>query len=71
MRASSPIVKGLRKLHTMGIGLMDGREFTSLDEAHSASTIIVTHSFAKRLWPNKSAVGEQVLVGCQAPKPLK
>jgi predicted permease len=54
---------------TMGIGLMAGREFTSLDEARSASTIIVTDSFAKRLWPNKSAVGEQVLIGCQAPKP--
>ena len=51
MRASSPIVKGLRKLHTMGIGLMDGREFTSLDEARSASTTIVTHSFGNASGP--------------------
>jgi len=57
--------------HTMGIGMLAGREFTALDEPREAATIIVTDSFAKRLWPNKSPVGEQVLVGCQAPKPLE
>jgi predicted permease len=55
--------------HTMGIGLITGREFTSFDEPREASTIIITDSFAKRLWPNTSAIGEHVLIGCQAPKP--
>jgi hypothetical protein len=55
--------------HTMGISMLAGREFTALDEPHESSTIIITDSFAKRLWPNTSPIGEQVLVGCQAPKP--
>ena len=55
--------------HTMGIGMIAGREFTALDESHESSTVIVTDSFAKRLWPDTSAIGEQVLIGCQAPKP--
>jgi predicted permease len=55
--------------HTMGIGMVAGREFTSLDEPRESATIIVTESFAKRLWPDTSAIGELVLVGCQAPKP--
>jgi macrolide transport system ATP-binding/permease protein len=54
--------------HTMGIGMVAGREFTALDESRESSTIIVTDSFAKRLWPGTSAIGEQVLIGCQAPK---
>jgi putative ABC transport system permease protein len=55
--------------HTMGIGLIAGREFTSLDEPRESSTIIVTDSFAKRVWPNTSPIGEHVLIGCEAPKP--
>jgi putative ABC transport system permease protein len=53
--------------HTMGIGMIAGREFTSIDEPRESSTIIVTDSFAKHFWPNTSPIGEQVLIGCQAP----
>jgi len=54
--------------HTMGITMIAGRDFTSLDEPRESSTIIVTDSFAKRFWPNTSPVGERVLIGCQAPQ---
>lgn len=54
--------------HTMGIGMMAGREFTSIDERRESSTIIITESLAKRLWPNTSPIGERVLIGCQAPQ---
>jgi len=53
---------------TMGIGMMAGRDFTSIDEPRDSSTIIVTDSFAKRFWPNSSPIGKQVLIGCQAPQ---
>ncbi len=54
--------------HTMGIGMIAGRDFTSIDQPRESSTIIITDSLAKRLWPNTSPIGEQVLIGCQAPQ---
>lgn len=54
--------------HTMGIGLVAGREFTSLDESQESATIIVTESLAQRLWPTTSPIGAQVLLGCQDPQ---
>jgi predicted permease len=54
--------------HTMGIGMIAGRDFTAIDEPPASSSIIITESFAKRLWPNTSPIGERVLIGCQAPQ---
>ena len=51
----------------MGIGMTAGRDFTSLDEPRDSSSIIVTDAFAKHFWPDSSAVGEHVLIGCQGP----
>ena len=53
---------------TMGIGMIAGRDFTSIDLPRESSTVIITDSLAKRLWPDTSPVGEQVLIGCQAPQ---
>jgi hypothetical protein len=50
----------------MGIGMIAGRDFTSIDLPRASSTIVITDSLAKRLWPNTSPIGEQVLIGCQA-----
>ncbi|PYQ80091.1 MAG: hypothetical protein DMG01_07110, partial [Acidobacteria bacterium] len=33
-----------------------------------SSTIVITDSLAKRLWPNTSPIEERVLIGCQAPQ---
>jgi len=54
--------------HTMGIGMIAGRDFTSSDLPRESSTIVITESLAKRLWPNASPIGERVLIGCQAPQ---
>jgi predicted permease len=54
--------------HTVGIGITAGRDFTSIDLPHEASTIVITESLAKRLWPNRSPIGERALVGCQSPR---
>jgi predicted permease len=51
---------------TMGIPVVAGRDFTSIDLPRDASTIVVTVSLAKRLWPNTSPIGERILIGCQA-----
>ena len=53
---------------TMGIGMIAGRDFTSIDLPRESSTVVVTDSLAKRLWPNTSPIGERVLIGCQAPQ---
>ncbi len=52
----------------MGIGMIAGRDFTSIDLPRESSTIVITESLAKRLWPNASPIGERVLIGCQAPQ---
>jgi macrolide transport system ATP-binding/permease protein len=52
---------------TMGIGVVAGRDFASIDQTRESSTIVITESLAKRLWPDASAIGEQMLIGCQAP----
>ena len=54
--------------HTMGIAMIAGRDFTSIDLPREASTIVITNSLAKRLWPGTSPIGERVLIGCQAPQ---
>jgi predicted permease len=53
---------------TMGIGMLAGRDFTSIDLPRESSTIVITDSLAKRLWPNTSPIGERISIGCQAPQ---
>jgi len=52
---------------TMGIERVAGRSFGESDEP--ADTTIVTESLARRLWPDRSAVGERVMIGCDSPQP--
>jgi putative ABC transport system permease protein len=52
---------------TMGIERVAGRSFGESDEP--ADTTIVTESLARRLWPDRSAVGERVMIGCDNPQP--
>jgi hypothetical protein len=39
---------------TMGIRMTGGRDFTSIDLPRESSTVVITDSLAKRLWPNTS-----------------
>jgi putative ABC transport system permease protein len=52
----------------MGIGLISGRDFTTIDLPRGSSTIVISESFAKRLWPSASPIGEEVLIGCRVPQ---
>jgi hypothetical protein len=47
---------------TLEIGLLQGRRFTSADRPGTAPAAIVSRSAARRLWPGRSALGQQVLV---------
>jgi predicted permease len=45
---------------TMGIGLVEGRTFSRLDDAEAPPIIIVNQRFAERFWPGQSALGKVV-----------
>lgn len=51
-------------LRTMRVPIIDGRDFTSADNAPSgAPVVIVSRELAERIWPGESAVGKQVHLG--------
>jgi putative ABC transport system permease protein len=52
---------------TMGIERVAGRSFAASDQ--TADTAVVTESLARRLWPDRSAVGERFMIGCDTPQP--
>jgi predicted permease len=48
---------------TMGIPLLEGRDFTAQDHGQSTPVTIVTESFARRYWPEKEALGKLIKFG--------
>ncbi len=54
---------------TMGIDLIAGRAFTAADLATGAAAVVVSESLARRVWPNATAIGERVMVGCRTAQP--
>lgn len=52
---------------TMGIERLAGRAFAASDQP--SDTAIVTESLARRLWPDRSAVGQRFMIGCDHPQP--
>jgi len=51
---------------TMRIGILAGRDFAAGDLSKGASTVTVTASLAHKLWPDNAAIGERVMIGCDA-----
>lgn len=49
-------------LSTLGARLLEGRVFDRTDHAGAAPVLVVNESFARRYWPNESAVGHRVSV---------
>jgi len=45
---------------TMGIPLIEGREFTMRDDKKDIRVVVVNDTFAKRFWPGQSAVGKRI-----------
>ncbi|HEY7182260.1 MAG TPA: ABC transporter permease [Blastocatellia bacterium] len=48
---------------TMGVQILQGREFTEADTAHSPRVIIVNETLAKRFWPGGDAIGKHLRLG--------
>ena len=53
---------------TMGIPLLQGRVFTSQDNATSPVTLVINQSFARRFFPNENPVGQRLLLGLTQPQ---
>ena len=49
---------------TLGIPVMAGREFTAASLASQQESVIINESLARLAWPNDSAVGKPVELGC-------
>jgi predicted permease len=45
---------------TLGIPLVEGRDFSEQDGKEGTTLVIVSQTVAKKLWPGKSAVGQRV-----------
>jgi predicted permease len=50
-------------MKTLGIPLVDGREFTVRDALEAPSVALVNEAFAKEMWPNEPAVGKRFKIG--------
>jgi putative ABC transport system permease protein len=46
----------------MGLPLMEGRDFTSADNADAPTVLVVSRSLARRFWPQGGAVGSRLLL---------
>jgi putative ABC transport system permease protein len=51
--------------HTLGIGMVAGRDFNAMDVPGSAGEIIVSEDFAQRAWPGANPIGKHVSVSGQ------
>jgi len=49
-------------LPALGIPLLAGRNFTAQDRAETPAVILVSESFARKVWPGESAVGKQLML---------
>src|SRR6185437_5934122 len=49
--------------HTMGIRLLEGRDFASTDTPSSPNVAIINEAFAKRYFPNEDPVGKRIKPG--------
>jgi predicted permease len=45
---------------TLGIPIRQGRVFTSDDRAGSDPVVVISETLARRLWPDRSAIGERI-----------
>ncbi|HEV2667980.1 MAG TPA: ABC transporter permease, partial [Blastocatellia bacterium] len=61
-------VVGANYFQTMGIPLVQGRDFGAQDHEKSPPVAIVNETAARRFWPNQPAVGKRVRYGSGGPE---
>jgi putative ABC transport system permease protein len=52
-----------RYFETMGIPLIEGRDFTMQDDKEESRFVIVNEAFARRFWPGRSPIGKRLSRG--------
>ena len=60
-------VVGLNYFQTMGIPLVQGRDFNSGDRAGSPGAVIVNEEFAQRYFPGQQVLGKRVKIDSERP----
>ncbi len=48
---------------TMGIPIIEGREFTDADTVNAAGVIVIDEAMARRYWPKQDPVGKHIKIG--------
>jgi len=48
---------------TMGIPLLQGRQFTEQDTATSPNVVVISETMARRYWPNEDPIGKRIATG--------
>ena len=56
-------------LDVMGIARVAGRDFAATDQQGSPRVVVVNQTLAKLYWPNESALGKTMWLGCDAKRP--
>ena len=56
-----------RYFHTMAIPLVEGRDFASRYRADQPLEFVISEAFARRYWPNESALGKRFRPGSNNP----
>jgi predicted permease len=51
---------------TLNIGMTAGRDFALSDTTGDGAVVVVNERLASALWPNGSAIGERLVVGCDS-----
>jgi predicted permease len=54
---------GPNYFHTMGIPLMQGRDFSMRDSLSTSGVVMISESFARRYWPGQDPVGKRIRYG--------
>jgi putative ABC transport system permease protein len=54
---------GPRYFKTLGVGVVEGREFDDRDTRSGPRVALVNETFARHVWPNGGAVGGVIIVG--------
>jgi len=54
---------GPRYFKTLGVGVVEGREFDDRDTTNSSRVAVVNETLARRLWPDGEALGRVLIVG--------
>ena len=52
-----------RYFETVGIPLLQGRDFSSQDRAETPGVVIVNETFARRFWPGQTPLGKRLSLG--------